>query len=110
LPKPIAPELLLCIMQRKHAMVSFVPAQNGYRGPGWGRTIHLRCVNCATERHFTLDSLGDIAHQRYVYTRDYRVALNNAFEVSTGDRRLAFASAYGKAIKEQARRRRRKTA
>lgn len=101
-----APELLLCVMQRKHAMVTFVPALDGYRGPRWGRTFHLRCVNCRTERHVTINSLGDIDTQRYIRTPQYEAALKSARDLGTGDRRLEYVAS----MKRQARARREKTA
>lgn len=79
-------EYRLCRMLRSHAMEDYRPAPSEYKGPAWGRTFALLCTRCGTRRYVTIDSLGQISAQRYIYPDGYR----QAGVPSTGDLRLDY--------------------
>lgn len=54
-----------------HAWDEFLPL--GKRRAGWGSRLSLRCVRCMTERHDTVDALGELSVREYVYPDDYRL-------------------------------------
>jgi hypothetical protein len=47
---------------------------HGKRPPGWGTRFSLRCERCGTERHDTIDSLGELSAREYVYPDEYHLA------------------------------------
>jgi hypothetical protein len=46
---------------------------HGKRAPGWGTRFSLRCERCGTERHDTVDSLGELSVREYVYPEGYKM-------------------------------------
>lgn len=83
-------EFRMCRMLRTHAMEDHTPAPGEYRGPGWGRTFHLRCVRCGTIRAVTIDSLGNVAASRYIYPDGYKMLADERPE--TADLRVEYAN------------------
>jgi len=69
-------------------MEDYSPAAHEYQGPNWGRTFCLRCTRCTTRRYVTIDGLGEISTQRYVYPDGYRLA--GVESPSTQDLRLDY--------------------
>ena len=112
MPASIRPEYRLCRMFRAHALERFTPRAGGYAGPDWGITLHFRCVRCTTERHDTIDNLGELGARRYVYPADYELAADE--RPTTPELRLEYAAEIDELVTARAKRararKRRKTA
>ena len=52
-----------------HAWDEFYPDNLGV--PLWGWRLSLRCARCTTERHDTIDHIGQVGQRRYIYPEDY---------------------------------------
>ena len=66
-----------------HAWEPFTP--RGKRPAYFGYRLSLRCVRCGTERHDTIDMLGNVGSRSYEYEEDYK----DAEKVAKEDYRLA---------------------
>jgi hypothetical protein len=84
-------------------MLSYIPAQGEYSGPGWGDTFHHRCERCGTTRATTIDSLGEISTRHYVWPDGYAEARREALLNGRGDLRLDHLRSF-KARRREARR------
>jgi hypothetical protein len=104
----VAPEHRLCRMFRAHALEAFTPDPSRYRPPEWGTTFHFRCVRCGTERHDTIDSLGELSTRRYVYPDRYRLHADEA--PTTQELRLDYAASLKRARRARGARRRKAAA
>jgi hypothetical protein len=88
-----------------HAWEEFIPRNTR---PRWGELFTLRCTRCTTERHDTINALGQLGGRRYVYPDDYRLA---ADETPTRDElRVALAQTLQREVRERVTRRKRKVA
>jgi hypothetical protein len=99
-------EYRLCRMFRAHALEGFTPDARRYKAPDWGTTFHFRCIRCGTERHDTIDSLGELSTRRYVYPDEYRLEADD--RPTTQELRLLYADELKSRRRARARARRRK--
>jgi hypothetical protein len=53
-----------------HAWEEFYPDNLGTPLYGW--RLSLRCTRCTTERHDTIDHIGQISQRRYIYADGYQ--------------------------------------
>lgn len=90
-----------------HEWDDFIPIG---RRRSWGITISLRCDRCTTERHDTIDQIGNLSKRQYVYPEGYKLS---AIEKPTAEalrlevvRRLRAESDVRVAKRAQRRRRR----
>lgn len=59
-----------------HAWDEFYPDDLG--PPMFGWRLSLRCVRCATERHDTIDHIGQVGSRRYIYPDGYQTTRDEA--------------------------------
>ena len=57
-----------CRAMGSHAFEPFAPLD---RPKGSWRRIFLRCIYCTTERHDTLNVLGQLQQRKYIYPQGY---------------------------------------
>lgn len=82
---------------RRHDFDDHNPAPGEYKGPDWGKTFASRCVDCATRKFVTIDSLGNVScTPRYIRTPEYKRALRIVADagLTQADMRVDHLAAY----------------
>lgn len=66
-----------------HAWEDYIPGPDEKKRPRWGHRFSLRCMRCATTRHDTIDTLGELSNRHYDYPGDYQYTIDEKPTIQT---------------------------